>query len=271
MASGVIPRVPSYPPPLRIAPSRTKGYSDDWFFFMEGGGACKAYEDCRARAGSSLGSSTFWPPTGGGGTPPPGFNFVKIKYCSGDSHMGRQPLYAPWNMSFCGHLIVAEIIGPSAAGSLRQTHGLGAAGGRVVVSGSSAGGHGTYINADYFQRKRGRGKMGALVADTLPEARVFAYPFAGFFYPSPLWWSRVEPLPTAPQGGGGYPNVTDFGTWRGLSAADREGSGYATNLSFWGAKPQEAVWNSFKPKECVARHPAADPMNVLCSNAGACA
>eukprot|EP00664_Eupelagonemidae_sp_cell27_P004935 gene4935-502_t len=79
-----------------------------------------------------------------GGTPPPGFNFVKIKYCSGDSHMGRQLMYAPWNMSFCGHLIVAEIIS-----SLKQTHGPGAAGGRVVVSGSSAGGHGTYINADY--------------------------------------------------------------------------------------------------------------------------
>lgn len=62
----------------------TRAGGNDFMFFLQGGGACEAESDCKARASdksaNSLGSSVGWPARGHGGDPPRGFNNVYVMW-----------------------------------------------------------------------------------------------------------------------------------------------------------------------------------------------
>lgn len=229
----------------------------NWYFFLEGGGACDSESDCKGRAfdcqqcldagndcayciskegggmckaGGEGGTSVCWPASGGGGQGVPrGYNYVEIKYCSGDCHSGTQGLYTPWNVSFSGHLIVEEIIR-----SLKAEHTFN---GNVILSGTSAGGRGAYLHADWLQEQ-------------LPDAKVYAAPQAGLF----------------------FPNATDFDTWKAAGADPKAELGLLANPGYWAdvstGHLEEGPYKAFKPKSCEAAHPAGTLLNPLCSVVG---
>ena len=84
-------------------------------------------------------------------------------------HIGNNtaPTAATWNLIFDGHANFAAIID-----ELEANHGLGAAK-NVLLTGGSAGGVGTFVNADYLTER-------------LPQATVKAAPNAGWFFPAAL-------------------------------------------------------------------------------------
>jgi len=161
--------------------------SSRWVVYFEGGGACYSRESCAARAATPLGSSAKWAPTftqddnllsADAAVNPVFFDAHKIyiPYCTGDAHGGTRSaaLNATWPFFFSGHLNVVAIVREIAAAHLG---GAGVA--RVLVTGSSAGGLGTLLNADY-------------IADALGAAAVVtAAPEAGWFFPPvslfPVW------------------------------------------------------------------------------------
>eukprot|EP00051_Salpingoeca_urceolata_P014879 m.189857 g.189857 ORF g.189857 m.189857 type:complete len:329 (+) comp18218_c0_seq4:1050-2036(+) len=150
--------------------------SDLFAIYLEGGGACYSKETCESRAKTSLGSSKGWPATHGGSgvysgdasANPDFYNATRVyvPYCTGDVHGGQRkgPSPGTWNLWFDGHLNFLRIIS-----DLKAKHGLGKAT-QVLLTGSSAGGIGTLGNADTLK-------------DLLPNARVWAAPQAGWFYP----------------------------------------------------------------------------------------
>lgn len=156
--------------------------STTWVLFLQGGGACLSASgpaSCWLRYNTSLGSSTYWPaPTAqmGGNffwrdcAANPAFcaaNYVYVPYCTGDVHGGqrRGPVSPAMPFTFAGHNNIVAVLA-----SLLATTDVGAAT-DVLVAGSSAGGLGTFLNADF-------------VAATLPSTvRVRANPQAGYFFP----------------------------------------------------------------------------------------
>ena len=172
------------------SPSNT---STQWVIYFEGGGACYSLASCAARAKTALGSSTAWPPTFSqddnvlsfdAAVNPTFFDAHKvyIPYCTGDGNGGTRsaPLNASWPFFFSGHKNVVAIVRELA---VAHFGGGGAAGGgaaaRVLVTGSSAGGFGTLLNADF-------------IADALGAAAVVtAAPQGGWFFPPvsffPVW------------------------------------------------------------------------------------
>lgn len=154
--------------------------SSKWVVFFEGGGACYTYADCAARAKTVLGSSKSWPSTftqndnllsSDAAVNPDYFDAhrVYVPYCTGDAHSGTRdgPLNSTWPFHFSGHLNVGVIVR-----TLMTAHAtsLGAAD-TLLVSGSSAGGIGAFLNADY-------------IASLLPASvSVRAAPQGGWFYP----------------------------------------------------------------------------------------
>jgi len=93
------------------------------------------------------------------------FNHVYLPYCTGDTHTGTQVQRNGYGLYFSGALNVEASIA-----RLTQEHGLDTAG-RVILSGQSAGGIGTYENADWLQI-------------WLPNSQVYAAPIAGQFFPA---------------------------------------------------------------------------------------
>jgi hypothetical protein len=87
--------------------------------------------------------------------------------CLQHSGNNTAPTAASWNLIFDGHANFAAIID-----ELEAKHGLGAAK-SVLLTGGSAGGIGTFVNADFL-------------ADRLPQATVKAAPDAGWFFPAAL-------------------------------------------------------------------------------------
>jgi ribosome maturation protein SDO1 len=147
--------------------------------YLQGGGACYDEHSCTSRAKGDLGSSKKWPGQLSGSqflstdcSANPGFcnaTGVYIKYCTGDAHSGNHtaPTPASWGLIFDGHANFAAILD-----DLESAHGLGAAT-DVLLTGGSAGGIGTFANADFL-------------ADRLPQAMVKAAPDAGWFFPAAL-------------------------------------------------------------------------------------
>lgn len=153
--------------------------------FLQGGGACYTPADCAARARTALGSSTFWSrdytdsenvlSADPAVNPFANFTRVFVPYCTGDVHAGTRAaaVDADFPFFFSGHLIVAavvaDLVASAALGDARA----------VLLAGSSAGGIGTIINADF-------------VAARLP---------------------RVADFRAAPQGGWFFPPVHNFSAW----------------------------------------------------------
>lgn len=153
------------------------GSSSGFVVYLKGGGGCKALEDCTKRKSSDLGSSKKWSATRQGQKSRsddksinPDFyswNHIYVPYCSGDSWIGEQttpinPFGGNTNETFLfqGHLIVDAVVKLLQEADPPLTH--------LLLTGSSAGGIGTFFNADYFTQK-------------FPNAVVKANPNAGWF------------------------------------------------------------------------------------------
>ena len=94
--------------------------------------------------------------------------------CSGDVYVGMETKPGAIPLQFSGHLTVEAVIK-----DLTVNHGLGSGSSpRLLLSGSSAGGIGTFVNADF-------------VTSLLPTVDVKAAPQGGFFFPNvtafPYW------------------------------------------------------------------------------------
>jgi hypothetical protein len=162
--------------------------------FLQGGGACYTPDDCAARAKTALGSSAHWSATytdnanvlSADAAVNPFYNFTRVfvPYCSGDVHAGTRTAVAgaDFPFFFAGHLIVAAVVADLAASAAVALGDARA----VLLAGSSAGGIGTVINADF-------------VAAQLP---------------------RVADFRAAPQGGWFFPAVVNYNTW-----VDNDGMG----------------------------------------------
>ena len=153
--------------------------SNSYVIFLEGGGFCADPISCAARANTSLGSSKFWPSTTEGygiidASPvnnPNFYNFnrIYVLYCSGDVHAGTRnttvdPILFPFY--FSGHRIVTAVID-----ALLNTTNIANAD-TVILAGSSAGGLGTFTNADFVKYR-----LGTNVKQFL------ANPQGGWFFP----------------------------------------------------------------------------------------
>lgn len=92
------------------------------------------------------------------------WHHVFVPYCSSDLHSGQvsAPSNETFGLWFAGHNILKAIVS-----DLNSTAGLDTAS-TVVLSGASAGGIGTWINVDWLQ-------------ETLPSAKVYGAPIAGFY------------------------------------------------------------------------------------------
>eukprot|EP00937_MAST-01D_sp_MAST-1D-sp2_P000899 g899.t1 len=152
-----------------------------WVLELEGGGICESNADCVSRQQSDLGSSKNWGPsiTNGGQLSPNAtvnpdfhdFNRVFLPYCSGDIWSGTQlTSIDPWNAGegaatfvFAGHTIVQ-----AAVAKLQDYVGGPGVVKELLLEGCSAGGIGTFANADW-------------VAAQFPGAKVRANPQAGYF------------------------------------------------------------------------------------------
>eukprot|EP01084_Bolivina_argentea_P105201 188325_1 len=158
------------------APSKS---STLWTFFLEGGGACSTKADCTQRSQGALGSSNYWAKTRTGQgvlstnpTENPDFSqghHVYIPYCGGDVHAGQRttPSVQTWGFYFSGHLIITNIFE-----YLIKNYKLGQAE-NVLVSGCSAGGIGTFANADWISTRLKQENTKMIVK---------AAPVAGWFF-----------------------------------------------------------------------------------------
>jgi hypothetical protein len=200
--------------------------------FLEGGGACYGATgsddtNCFVREKSALGSSTYWAATfndtnnllSGDASINPfaAWTRVFVPYCSGDVHSGtRTAVVSPaLPFFFSGHLTVAAVVAYLSA----SRPGLASAS-AVLLSGSSAGGIGTFLHADWLRA-------------ALPRAAdVRAAPQSGFFFPpianytafaagaggppwagssgavQALWGSYLPPACVAAQGAGACGTLT---------------------------------------------------------------
>lgn len=154
--------------------------SSKWVVFFEGGGACYSQSSCAARAQTVLGSSKTWSSTfeqddnvlSSDPTVNPIFfdaHHVFIPYCTGDAHSGTRTsaLNGTWPFFFSGHANVGKIFH-----ALLSAHSSSfAAAETLLVSGSSAGGIGAFLNVDF-------------IATLLPASvSVRAAPQGGMFFP----------------------------------------------------------------------------------------
>ncbi len=144
---------------------------------IEGGGECRTLSDCNTWRGGSGPSSTNWPTTravasfselsNSAEANPDFFSWAKVflPYCSADMHSGQRhtPDASLGGYYFAGHnLIAAGVQLLANVSDFREPS-------HVLVTGSSAGGIGALLHADFFSR-------------TWPRAIVKAAPSCGFFY-----------------------------------------------------------------------------------------
>lgn len=156
-----------------------QGSADTFVIYLKGGGACYDKISCLERAKTDLGSSKGWAERMKGTglqsascSENPAFcnaTAVYLPYCTGDTHFGNNTVATDttWNLIFDGHANFASIID-----ELEAKHGLRNAK-NVLLAGGSAGGIGTFVNADYL-------------AGRLPHATVKGAPNAGWFFPAAL-------------------------------------------------------------------------------------
>jgi len=153
-----------------------------WVFFLEGGGACWTYTDCKQRSLTALGSSNLWTAThtdtsnvlSSNVSNNPAWatwNHVYVPYCGGDVHSGQKNT-TTWNeLYFSGYLTVRAVFN-----QLINQNGLKGAT-QVLLSGSSAGGIGTFVHANGL-------------FDLLPNALVKAEPQGGWFFPNVTYYAN---------------------------------------------------------------------------------
>lgn len=166
------------------------GNTSSFVIFLQGGGACYTVSgasstNCAARAKTALGSSNYWAATYTDNdnvlsgdpsiNPFASFTRVFVPYCSGDVHLGTRtaPVSPDFPFYFSGHHIVSAVIT-----HLKEVTTLSTAT-SVLLSGSSAGGIGSFVNSDF-------------VAAALPNARVRAAPQGGWFFPAVVNFTAWE-------------------------------------------------------------------------------
>lgn len=167
-----------------------QGSSNNTVIFLQGGGACWTADaslfSCWLRYNTSLGSSTGWAATMAYDTNWMNrdcslnpiactWNLVYVPYCSGDVHIGTRTAIVNESLPFyfSGHNTIAAVVEDLVART-----GIATAE-DVIFTGSSAGGFGTFLNADYVS-----GKLLAAGA-----RRVRAAPQAGWFFPHVVKWA----------------------------------------------------------------------------------
>jgi len=148
-------------------------------FWLEGGGLCVEPVDCIRRSKEDLGSSVHWADTytdtnnvlsdNPALNPFASWSHVYVPYCSGDVYIGTEKQKNPYGLFFAGHLQMETIVDHL----LNTTRFSNAT--MVLLSGQSAGGIGTFQNADWLTETL---KIKA------PRAKVVASPQGGFYFPS---------------------------------------------------------------------------------------
>ena len=152
--------------------------NSSWVIHLQGGGECATQASCYSRLGTASGSSKYFTPTVGLGllnSPDPAenpalydANHVWLPYCQGDLWSGTvtEAGEATWGLYFAGHLTVLATVD-----ALQHDFGLvDAPSTRVILAGDSAGGIGTWLNAD------------SLVDTRLPSTQLSIASFAGFYF-----------------------------------------------------------------------------------------
>ena len=169
-------------------PSAGAANGGDWAIYLQGGGLCVEPVDCLWRARTHLGTSSKWPQrmqddrnilSTGSFNPFRSFHHVFVPYCSGDMYIGRQRENNSFGLRFSGHLILEAIVN-----DLEATLGLGTAK-RVLLSGGSAGGYGSFHHADWLSSR---------LSTLAPAADVGVAPQSGAFFVSHqvLLWPELE-------------------------------------------------------------------------------
>lgn len=156
-----------------------------WVIFLEGGGLCVEPIDCMERVSSPQGSSKHWNPKklpeGPSTTslsplnPFAEFSQVYIPYCSGDTWLGDSSKGHPalLGLQMSGHLILETLV----QRLLNNTRFASAT--DIILSGSSAGGIGTYHHTDWLaDLLAARAK-----ANGQASPRVVGFPIEGMFFP----------------------------------------------------------------------------------------
>jgi hypothetical protein len=156
-----------------------------WLIFLEGGGLCVTPFDCLARRDSAQGSSKYWDrfktPEGPSATSTSALNpfqnhsHVYVPYCSGDTWLGSsaQGHFLLSGMQMSGHLIIETLVE-----WLLNTTSFGSSS-DVILSGTSAGGIGTYQHVDWLADKMTN------FAKTMQHKapRVTGFAIEGMFFP----------------------------------------------------------------------------------------
>jgi len=182
--------------------------SNKWVLNLQGGGECVTSTRCAEKALTNLGSSkhfpatfTFWDEAAVHLSDVscyanPGlceYNQVYLPYCSQDLWSGQRtaPSNATFGFFFSGHHVLSAVVD-----DLVANRGLADAS-TLVLTGTSAGGFGVYLNVDWL-------------AARLPTASVVGAPIAGFeFYAWPYQGpghtsSSLADFRRAAMGGGAY-------------------------------------------------------------------
>jgi len=158
------------------------GTSRSWLIFFEGGGWCYDGFDCLDRSKSHLGSSKGYGQVMGeaGGMLSTNcevnpafcsFNRVYMKYCDGNSFSGLRP--DPLEVKGSSlHFSGRRILSAALEDLLKREPDFQTAE-EVLLSGGSAGGLATFINADW---------VGTWLRDKVPSLKKYrAMPLSGFF------------------------------------------------------------------------------------------
>jgi len=156
-----------------------RGEKDSFVFYLQGGGLCVLPTDCAKRAKGPLGSSTHRPLTMSDGSnvfssapfnPFSNWSHVYVPYLTGDVHIGTDRAPNLQGFYFSGHNILEAIVSKL----LNETSLRNAS--RVLLAGGSAGGIGTFANADW---------LGSTLRahHSAPERLVYrAHPQAGAYF-----------------------------------------------------------------------------------------
>jgi len=202
--------------------------------YLQGGGACfmnsgQGDTNCFVREKSALGSSTYWAPTmtddsnllsSDPSVNPTFATFTKVfvPYCGGDVHVGTRtkPVSPAYPFYFSGHLIVTAVIA-----YLEGSYDLAGAS-QVLLSGSSAGGIGTFVNADFVRER----------LPNVPDFR--AAPQGGLFFPDvadnfTAWQNGVDGPPYAGQDS---PILALWQPFENEACVAAKGVGYCGSVSF---------------------------------------
>ena len=195
-----------------FSPAKNPRNSNDWQFYLQGGGWCYDERDCWSRSNNFLGSSKFWQKNGTLGglfssdcdTNPDfcNYNRVWLGYCDGNSFASNRaeplmvkgpdgkvkPLYfrvSRWLLSLIVHDALPHLLTSQPQGrqildavfkALEQNFGFSSAE-NVMLSGCSAGGLAVFLHTDY---------IGALTRAAAPDLKRFkAVPLSGYFLKHP--------------------------------------------------------------------------------------